>query len=89
MNATRAYTLQDHALLSIGRVQTPTLALIVERQKEIDAFTAEDYFEVQADFGGYTGLWIDREEHTRIDREDAAQAILAKTNGKPATITTV
>ena len=54
MNATRAYTLQYHALLSIGRVQTPTL-LIVERQKEIDAFTAEDYFEVQADFGGYTG----------------------------------
>lgn len=89
MNATRAYTLQYHALLSIGRVQTPTLALIVERQKEIDAFTAEDYFEVQADFGGYTGLWIDREEHTRIDREDAAQAILAKTNGKPATITKV
>lgn len=70
-------------------MQTPTLALIVERQKEIDAFTAEDYFEVQADFGGYTGLWIDREEHTRIDREDAAQAILAKTNGKPATITKV
>ena len=34
MNATRAYTLQYHALLSIGRVQTPTLALIVERQKE-------------------------------------------------------
>ena len=89
MNATRAYTLQYHALLSIGRVQTPTLALNVERQKEIDAFTAEDYFEVQADFGGYTGLWIDREEHTRIDREDAAQAILAKTNGKPATITKV
>ena len=89
MNATRAYTLQYHALLSIGRVQTPTLALIVERQKEIDAFTAEDYFEVQADFGGYTGLWIDREEHTRIDRADAAQAILAKTNGKPATITKV
>ena len=41
MNATRAYTLQYHALLSIGRVQTPTLALIVERQKEIDAFTRE------------------------------------------------
>ena len=41
MNATRAYTLQYHALLSIGRVQTPTLALIVERQREIDAFTAE------------------------------------------------
>ncbi|MBQ2412595.1 MAG: DNA topoisomerase III, partial [Anaerotignum sp.] len=49
MNATRAYTLRYDALLSIGRVQTPTLALIVNKQKEIDAFVAEDYFEVQAD----------------------------------------
>ncbi len=89
MNATRAYTLQYHALLSIGRVQTPTLALIVERQKEIDDFQAEDYFEIQANFGGYTGLWIDKEEHTRIEKEETAQAILAKTNGRTAAITKV
>nr|WP_294680374.1 DNA topoisomerase III [uncultured Anaerotignum sp.] len=89
MNATRAYTLQYHALLSIGRVQTPTLALIVERQKEIDAFQAEDYFELQADFGGYTGLWIDKEEHSRIEKEETAQAILEKVNGKAATVTKV
>ncbi|MBQ3615435.1 MAG: DNA topoisomerase III, partial [Anaerotignum sp.] len=89
MNATRAYTLRYNALLSIGRVQTPTLALIVNKQKEINAFVAEDYFEVQADFGGYTGMWIDKEEHTRIEKEEAAKAIVQKVSGKQATITKV
>ena len=89
MNATRAYTLRYDALLSIGRVQTPTLALIVNKQKEIDAFVAEDYFEVQADFGGYMGMWIDKEEHTRIEKEETAKEIVAKVSGKQATITKV
>ena len=89
MNATRAYTLRYNALLSIGRVQTPTLALIVNKQKEINAFVAEDYFEVQADFGGYTGMWIDKEEHTRIEKEEAAKAIVQKVSEKQATITKV
>ncbi len=86
MNASRAYTLQYDALLSIGRVQTPTLALIVERQKEIDAFTAEDYFELLADFGGYSGLWIDAEEKTRIAKEETAREIAEKVRGKIAVI---
>lgn len=89
MNATRAYTLRYDALLSIGRVQTPTLAIIVDRQKEIDAFVAEDYFEVQADFGGYTGMWIDKEEHTRIEKEETAKAVVEKVSGKNACITKV
>lgn len=50
MNATRLYTLmysQNRSVLSIGRVQTPTLALIVARQKEIDNFKPEDYWEIR------------------------------------------
>lgn len=50
MNATRLYTLkygQNKQVLSIGRVQTPTLALIVNRQLEIDHFTPEEYFEIK------------------------------------------
>lgn len=89
MNATRAYTLRYDALLSIGRVQTPTLAIIVDRQKEIDAFVAEDYFEVQADFDGYTGMWIDKEERTRIEKEETAKTIAEKIAGKAACITKV
>lgn len=50
MNATRLFTKkfgQGKATLSIGRVQTPTLAMIVQRQKEIDAFRTEDYWELK------------------------------------------
>lgn len=50
MNATRLYTLkygQNRQVLSIGRVQTPTLALIVKRQQEIENFTPEAYWELK------------------------------------------
>ncbi|MBD3639042.1 MAG: DNA topoisomerase 3 [Crocinitomicaceae bacterium] len=50
MNATRLYTLkygQDRQVLSIGRVQTPTLAMIVERQKQIENFKPEKYWELK------------------------------------------
>ncbi len=50
MNATRLFTkkfAQQKTVLSIGRVQTPTLAMIVQRQKEIDAFVAEEYRELK------------------------------------------
>lgn len=50
MNATRLFTkkfARDKTVLSIGRVQTPTLAMIVQRQKEINAFVAEEYWELK------------------------------------------
>lgn len=86
MNASRAYTIQYHSLLSIGRVQTPTLALIVERQKEIDAFVSQDYFEVEANFGDYTGLWIDEKEQTKIKTKQQAEEIVARVKAKQGVI---
>ena len=50
MNATRLYTLkygQNEQVLSIGRVQTPTLALIVKRQQEIEHFVPKQYWELK------------------------------------------
>ncbi len=50
MNATRLFTLmyaQNRSVLSVGRVQTPTLALVVARQKEIDNFKPEDFWEIK------------------------------------------
>ena len=55
MNATRAYTLKygnGKNVLSIGRVQTPTLALVVERQKNIENFKPETYWEIRTDYRG-------------------------------------
>lgn len=53
MNATRLFTkkfAQGPAVLSIGRVQTPTLAMIVQRQKEFDAFVSEEYWELKTTY---------------------------------------
>ncbi len=55
MNATRLYTLkygQNKQVLSIGRVQTPTLALIVRRQKEIESFISEAYWVLSTNYRG-------------------------------------
>ena len=46
MNLTRAWTIANHGLLSVGRVQTPTLALVVRRDLEIEGFKPRDYCEV-------------------------------------------
>ena len=57
MNATRLYTIrygQNRQVLSIGRVQTPTLALIVNRQAEIDNFRSEPYWELKTVYRGTT-----------------------------------
>ena len=63
MNLSRAYTLAMDDFLSVGRVQTPTLAMLVERELAIRAFVPEDYIEVVATFspGGdsrYKGTWF-------------------------------
>ncbi len=87
MNASRAYTLKYDALLSVGRVQTPTLCLIVRRDQEIRAFMPQDYWEVRANFGDYEGLWIDpKTGETRVMNENQAQEIAAAVKGKPARV---
>lgn len=85
INASRAYTLKYDALLSIGRVQTPTLAIIVNRAAEIAAFVPEQYFEVRADFSAdgaaYWGLWQNAAGESRLKDKAAADAIVAKVKG--------
>ncbi len=89
MNASRAFTLRYNALLSVGRVQTPTLQMLVRRRAEIEAFTAQPFWLVQANFDDYTGLWFDperAENPKRIDAEEAAQAIVRRVKGRPARV---
>lgn len=83
MNASRAFTIKFNTLLSIGRVQTPTLAMIVERQKEINAFQAAEYYEIAADFEDFKGLWIDKEsKDTKILDKNKADEIADKVKNK-------
>jgi len=77
MNATRLYTLKygrNKQVLSIGRVQTPTLAIIVNRQKEIDTFKPEPYFEIktiyrEATFSAASGRFLKREDAAQVLEE--------------------
>ena len=88
MNATRLYTLkygQNRQVLSIGRVQTPTLALIVNRQKEIENFKPEAYYVLSTTyrdtvFTATKGKFATKEE---------GQQYLEEITGKPFTITDV
>ncbi len=97
MNATRAATIKGRAwvggVVSLGRVQTPTLALIVRREREIQAFVPEPYWLVHGTFeapskAGYTGLWFAAElgasdrEQSRILQSGRAEEIVAKVAGR-------
>ncbi len=78
-------------VISIGRVQTPTLALIVEREWEIEKFIAETYFEVKAEFsaseGKYSGRWFNSEQETsRLPDQQAAEKIVSKIQGRQGKI---
>ena len=88
MNATRLYTLkygQNRQVLSIGRVQTPTLALIVNRQKEIDNFEPEPYW-VLATVYRDTTFTATKGKFTTKEEGEAAFATIAD---KPFTVTDV
>lgn len=86
MNATRAYTIRYGVLLSIGRVQTPTLSMLVKRRREIDAFVPQVYYLVNADFGDYKGVYIDAKDEKKIATEEDAQAIAARVRGQQASV---
>jgi DNA topoisomerase-3 len=90
MNATRAATIRGRAwvggVVSLGRVQTPTLAMIVKREREIQAFVSEPYWLVHATFDPrYEGLWFEGEE-TRLKDVARADEIVAKVAGKDGTV---
>lgn len=95
MNATRAFTLQYGTLLSVGRVQTPTLGIIVNRQKEIDQFVPDNYFEVMATLTDFEAKWIDLKKddtetnQSKIEKKEKAEEIAEKIKGKTGTVTDI
>ena len=105
INGTRAMTAFNSKeggfyLTTVGRVQTPTLTILVEREERIREFRPRDYWEVHARFGAkageYAGRWFDPEFRKADDAERkperlwqaaAAEAIVAACSGKPGTVT--
>jgi DNA topoisomerase-3 len=106
INGTRAMTAFNSKtggfhLTTVGRVQTPTLAILVEREEKIKKFVSRDYWEVHGTFaaqaGEYTGRWFD-EKFSRKEGDDQlraervwdiqlAEAIKTKCLGKPGIVT--
>lgn len=87
MNASRAFSLKYNAHLSIGRVQTPTLNLIVKRDMEIESFVPQDYWEIKANFGDYEGLWFNPEtKETRAPSKEQADKVKADVQKQTATV---
>lgn len=106
INGTRAMTAFNSRdggffLTTVGRVQTPTLSIVVEREEKIRKHVARDYWEIKASFdaeaGQYEGKWFDPkwkknpdDPEQRADRlwnEPDAQAIAQACRGQPATVT--
>jgi len=106
INGTRAMTAFNSKsggfhLTTVGRVQTPTLAILTEREEKIRAFVPRNYWEVVGTFrasgGIYSGRWFDEKWKKRDDDPDAraerlwdearAAALVAKCQGRPGTVT--
>ena len=92
MNATRAYSVRFGGrgnVLSVGRVQTPTLKLLVDREKEIQDFEPEKFWTVHARFSReahtYDGVWF-KNKNNRLSEREAAERIAQKVSGGTGTV---
>lgn len=90
LNVTRALTCKYNAQLSAGRVQSPTLAMIVQREEEIKNFKSKIYYTINAKTKDYSLTWINKENNSsRIFNEEFANKIAKKLNKANGRITNV
>ena len=90
LNTTRALTCKYNAQLSAGRVQTPTLAMVVQRENEIRRFVPRDYWTIRANLNGFSMQWQDSAGgQTRIFDRQQAEKVLEKVKGQTGEITSV
>lgn len=83
MNATRAFTTKYYKRLTVGRVQTPTLAMLAERQEAIDGFVKEAYYKVAVHGNGVCAV------SENIKEEADSISIAEQCQGKPAVISSI
>ena len=82
LNVTRALTCKYNAQLSAGRVQSPTLAMIVNREEEIKYFKPVDYWTLKAKGNGFTLNWISNKGNNQTFKEEVADSIVNKCKGQ-------
>ena len=81
LNVTRALTCKHNAQLNAGRVQTPTLAMIVNRETEIQQFVPRSYWTLRGNFGDYFGDWRSSGGDSRLFDLARAEAVAEKVKG--------
>lgn len=89
MNLTRAYTKKMNKMFTVGRVQTPTLAMVVNRHLEIQNFVPKDYWEVNAIFDDFAATWFDPDNSEfpfRIDSLEKAEQLVNSIKGARAKV---
>ncbi|WP_353949431.1 DNA topoisomerase III [Sporolactobacillus sp. Y61] len=85
LNISRALTTKYNDSLSAGRVQTPTLSMIIHQEKKIKAFHPQPFWTISAAVGSFTATWQNGSQ-TRILNQDRANKIIQKLSGKKATV---
>ncbi|WP_346935209.1 DNA topoisomerase III [Clostridium sp.] len=86
LNVTRALTCKYNAQLSAGRVQSPTLAMIVQREEDIKNFIPKDYYTITAKAREFSLQWVDKNNYQSTFSEEVANKILVKARGQEASI---
>ncbi|MFF2911993.1 DNA topoisomerase III [Paenibacillus sp. NPDC057934] len=89
LNVTRALTCKFGAPLSAGRVQTPSLGMIMDRENEITSFRSQDFETLSADFGHFQAGWRANGGDGRIFDKDKTKALSEKLTGRNGRITKV
>lgn len=83
INATRLFSVMYHRTLNVGRVVSPTLALLVQREAEISAFQPESFYTVHLDFNGFSAAG------ERMKEQAEAERLAGDCNSKTAAVTSV
>lgn len=89
LNVTRALTVRFNAQLSAGRVQTPTLGMIMDRENEINGFRSQEYETLTADLGDFQAVWRAAGGDSRIFNPQEMQELKKRVDGRKGTIAQV
>ena len=89
LNVTRALTCKHNASLSAGRVQTPTLAMIVAREQEIKSFVPAEYYTIRAQFPGFSATWLSSSGQSRLFKKADAEAVIARIAGNKGMVSDI
>lgn len=89
LNVTRALTCKHNAQLSAGRVQSPTLAMIVQREEDIRNFKPKEYYTINVRTDRCNFTWVNKDNNSRIFNKDSSDKVVSKLRGSEGKIVNI